>query len=169
MALKGKAHVYGDDINTDYIIAGKYRSICLDMKDMAKHVMEDLDADFVNRVRQGDFIIGGKNFGCGSSREYAPKVVLEAGITAIFAESFGRTFYRNGINSGLPLLECDTSSFSMGDELEADIETGVIRNITKGATVTFTKMPPFMTAIIAEGGMVGYLKKHKVLDMLQFR
>ena len=170
MILKGNAHVYGDDINTDYIIAAKYRSICFDMKDMATHVMEDLDADFAKRVQKGDFIIGGKNFGCGSSREYAPKVILEAGISAIIAKSFGRTFYRNSINSGLPLLESNAAdSISTGDLLEVNIKSGTIKNVTKEMSIPFIKIPLFMMAILAEGGMVGYLKKHKVLDMSQFR
>jgi 3-isopropylmalate/(R)-2-methylmalate dehydratase small subunit len=168
MTLRGRIHVYGDDINTDYIIAAKYRSICLDMKDMAKHTMEDLDPEFVHKVKKGDFIVAGKNFGCGSSREYAPKVILETGIAGIIAVSFGRVFYRNSINSGLPLIECDTASFRDGDEIEVDLEGGFIRNLTQNKTYQIQKIPPFMMTILNEGGMVGYLKKYKELDMSRF-
>lgn len=168
MVLKGRVHLLGDDINTDYIIAGKYRSICLDLKELAKHVMEDLDPQFTQKVQPGDFIVAGKNFGCGSSREYAPKVILEAGIAGVIALSFARIFYRNSINSGLPVIECDISCFRDLDEIEVDLEAGIIRNLTQNTSVEFQEIPPFMMSIIADGGMVGYLQKHKELDMKNF-
>lgn len=163
--MRGRVFKYGDDINTDYIIAGKYRSICLDMKEMATHVLEDLDPEFVKKVQPGDFIVAGKNFGCGSSREYAPKVIIEAGVAAIIAPSFARIFYRNSINSGLPLIECDTSFIADGDELEIDLEAGTMRDLTQNIAIVFPKISPFMMSILKEGGVVGYLKKHKSLDI----
>lgn len=159
--MKGKAHKYGNDINTDDIIAAKYRSICQNMKEMATHTFEDLDKDYIQRVQPGDFIVAGKNFGCGSSREYAPKVIIETGISAIIASSFGRTFYRNCINSGLPLIECNTDFIDCNDLLDIDLESGFINNVTKEMRVEFRRIPSFMMAILAEGGVVGYLKKHK--------
>lgn len=169
MVLKGRVHLLGDDINTDYIIAGKYRSISLNLKEMAKHVMEDLDPQFTQKVQPGDFIVAGKNFGCGSSREYAPKVILESGIAGIIALSFARIFYRNSINSGLPVIECDISCFRDSDEIEVDFEAGIIRNLTQNISVEFQEIPPFMMSIIADGGMVGYLQKHKELDIKNFK
>lgn len=163
--MRGRAFKYGDDINTDYIIAGKYRSVCLDMKEMAAHVLEDLDPEFVKKVKPGDFIVAGKNFGCGSSREYAPKVIIEAGVAAIIAPSFGRIFYRNSINSGLPLIECDTSFITDGDQLEIDFLVGTIKNITQNKTISFPKISAFMMSILSEGGVVGYLKKYKSLNI----
>ena len=164
MALKGRVHLFGDDINTDYIIAGKYRSIALDIKEMAKHVMEDIDPQFTKKVKTGDFIVGGKNFGCGSSREYAPKVIMETGVAVIIAHSFARIFYRNCINSGLPAVECDITGFQNGDIIEMDLAAGIIRNLTQNTTHSFQKMPAFMERVLKEGGMVGYLKKNKELS-----
>ena len=160
MILKGRAHLFGDDINTDYIIAGKYRASALDLKEMAKHVMEDIRPDFARDVALGDFIVAGKNFGCGSSREYAPKVIIEAGVSAIVAQSFARIFYRNCINSGLPVVECDISSFEEGDALELKLLEGEIVNHTKNTVVRFSKMPPFVEEVIRCGGMIEYLEQH---------
>jgi len=163
--MRGFAHCYGDDINTDYIIAGKYRSICLDMKEMAVHVMEDLDPEFIKKVKPGDIIVAGKNFGCGSSREYAPKVIMEAGISLIIAPSFGRIFYRNSINSGLPLIECNTEGFHSGDELVVDLLEGNLQNLTQKTRVQFKKIPSFMMTIIQAGGMIGYIQKYGSIDV----
>lgn len=160
MIQSGKAHVYGDHINTDYIISGKYKFKTLDMKELARHVLEDLDPDFCQRVEQGDFIVAGINFGCGSSREQAPLVIKHAGVSAVIASSFARIFYRNSINKGLPLVECDTSGIENGDELEVDLEKGEVRNLTRGATLKAAPLPEVMMRILDEGGLVEHLRKH---------
>ncbi len=158
--LRGRAHVFGDDVNTDYIISGKYKFKTLDMDELACHCMEDIDPDFGNRVRPGDFIVAGGNFGCGSSREQAPLVIRHAGVSAVLARSFARIFFRNAINIGLPAVECDTSGIQAGDELEVDLGKGRVVNLTRGTDVTITPLPPVMMDILAEGGLTDYLKKH---------
>ena len=160
MILKGKAHVYGDHINTDYIISGKYKFKTLDMKELSRHVLEDLDPDFAAKVQEGDFIVAGINFGCGSSREQAPLVITHAGVGAVLARSFARIFYRNAINKGLPLVECETSGISTGDILEVNLETGEVRNVTSGETITAAPLPEVMMKILNEGGLVEHLKQH---------
>lgn len=160
MALKGKAHKFGDDINTDYIISGRYKFKTLNMDELAKHVMEDLDPDFYSRLKPGDFIVGGKNFGCGSSREQAPLAIKHARIGAVVAKSFARIFYRNAVNVGLMLIEADTDEISDGDELEVDPENGVIFNKTKGVEIKFSPLPEFMLNIIKDGGLAKHFKKH---------
>jgi 3-isopropylmalate/(R)-2-methylmalate dehydratase small subunit len=160
MILKGRAHVYGDHVNTDYIISGKYKFKTLDMKELACHVLEDLDPEFCRRVQDGDFIVAGINFGCGSSREQAPLAVKHAGVAAVLAKSFARIFYRNAVNKGLPLVECDTSSISTGDELEVDLDKGVVRNLTTGDTVRTEPLPEVMKRILEEGGLVEHLILH---------
>lgn len=161
MTLKGNAHKFGDDINTDYIISGKYKFKTLDMKELATHLMEDIDPDFYKKVKEGDFVVGGKNFGCGSSREQAPLVIKYAGIPVVIAKSFARIFFRNGINVGLVLIEADTDDIDTGDNIEADIEKGEIRNLTKGLTIKSSVLPEFMQQIIKEDGVVNYMKKNK--------
>ncbi len=130
--MKGKAHRFGDDVNTDYIISGRHKFKTLDMDELAKHVMEDLDPHFHKRLKKGDFIVAGKNFGCGSSREQAPLALKHAGVSAVLARSFARIFFRNAVNSGMPALVCDTSGIEDGDELEVDLGAGVVLNLTKG-------------------------------------
>jgi len=161
MRLKGKAHKFGDDINTDYIISGKYKFKTLDMKELATHLMEDISPDFYKRVQEGDFIVGGKNFGCGSSREQAPLVIKYAGIPAVVAKSFARIFFRNAINVGLVLVEADTDGIDDGDELELDVEKGEVRNLTKKTMVKSSILPDFMLKIIKSGGVVNYIKINK--------
>lgn len=160
MKLSGKALKYGDDINTDLIIAGKYTKT-LNMSILAEHAMEDLDPDFHKKLNKGDFVVGGENFGCGSSREQAPLALKNAGIACIAAASFGRIFFRNAINIGLSIVECDTSSISDGDELEYDVESGILVNITKGTETRVESMPNVMIDILKEGGLVGFLQKRK--------
>ncbi len=160
MILEGKAHVYGDHINTDYIISGKYKFKTLDMKELACHCLEDLDPDFASKVEQGDFIVAGINFGCGSSREQAPLVIKHAGVGGVIAISFARIFFRNAINKGLPLVECDTSSIRDGDILRVDLSKGEVRDLTQGITLTSAPLPEVMTRILEEGGLTTYLKKH---------
>lgn len=157
--LYGRAHVFGDHVNTDYIISGKYKFKTLDMKVLSEHLMEDLRPDFHKEIEQGDFIAAGENFGCGSSREQAPLVIQAAGIGAVIAKSFARIFYRNAINVGLPVIECDTSSIEEGDEITVDLENGVVRNVTKDIGIRATPLPPVMVQILEEGGLVAHFKK----------
>ena len=160
MILKGKAHIFGDDINTDYIISGKYKFKTLDMNELGKHVMEDIDPNFAQRVEIGDFIVAGKNFGCGSSREQAPRALLASGIRGILASSIARIFFRNAINCGLVALECDTSRIQNGDELEIDLSSGKITNLSQGFEVSSVPLPEVMIQILNEGGLIPYFKKH---------
>lgn len=160
MNLSGKAHKFGDDINTDYIISGKYKFKTLDMKELAKHVMEDLDPDFSKKVKKGDFMVAGTNFGCGSSREQAPLAIINAGVSAVLAKSFARIFYRNAINTGLPAIECDTDEIKSSDELEINLSTGNIINKTSGKKITAGPLPEVMLKILNEGGLVNYFKKY---------
>jgi 3-isopropylmalate/(R)-2-methylmalate dehydratase small subunit len=160
MILKGKAHVFGDDINTDYIISGKYKFKTLDMNELGKHVMEDIDPIFSQKVKPGDFIVAGKNFGCGSSREQAPRALLASGIRGIVAASFARIFFRNAINCGLVALECDTSQIKNGDEIEVDLASGKITDLTQGLVIHAAPLPEVMIQILNEGGLISYFKKH---------
>lgn len=160
MKLRGFAHKLGDDINTDYIISGKYKFNTLDMKELAKHIFEDIEPDFINKIKPGDIVVAGKNFGCGSSREQAPLVIKNAGLSAVVAMSFARIFYRNAINNGLPLVECDTSRINDGDELEIDLEKGTVKDITQGFEITINPLPPFMMKLLQDGGLVEHFKKY---------
>lgn len=160
MILKGRAHVFGDDINTDYIISGKYKFKTLDMDELAGHCMEDIDPGFSERVEQGDFIVAGANFGCGSSREQAPLVIKHVGVSAVLAGSFARIFFRNAINKGLPVVECDTSGIQAGDELQVDLGAGRVANLTRGTEMEIRPLPDVMVRILREGGLAEYLGKH---------
>jgi 3-isopropylmalate/(R)-2-methylmalate dehydratase small subunit len=163
MKLTGKARVpkkQVDDINTDYVISGRYKFKIQDPVELAKHVMEDLDPEFYSRVQKGDFLVAGKNFGCGSSREQAPMAVKYANLSAVIAKSFARIFYRNCYNLGLPAIEADTSGIDEGDELEVDLDNGVIRNKTKGKEIKIAPLPPTMQILLQDGGLVEHFKKH---------
>ena len=160
MDLQGKVHKFANDVNTDYIISGRHKFKTLDMKELAKYVMEDLDPDFYSKVEAGDFIVAGSNFGCGSSREQAPLAILNANISAVIAKSFARIFYRNCINTGLPLIECDTDNISEGDELQVDLGVGVLHNLSKGVDIPITPLPPVMLKILNDGGLVEHFKKY---------
>jgi len=158
---KAQAFKYGDDINTDYIIAGKYKFKSNDMEAMAVHAMEELDPEYFNKVKpNGGFLVAGTNFGMGSSREQAPLVLIHANTKAVLAKSFARIFYRNAINTGLPVVECDTDLIDDGDELELDLTSGVLRDITKGIDIAFKPLPPVMATLLADGGLVEHFKKH---------
>jgi 3-isopropylmalate/(R)-2-methylmalate dehydratase small subunit len=157
--LKGKAHVYGDDIDTDAIIAGKYTKT-LELQSLADHVLEDLDPEFKSKVQKGDILIAGENFGCGSSREQAPLALKVAGVSAVVARYFARIFFRNAVNIGLPVLEIDEFDIAPDDELEIDLESGTVRNLTKNMHYRAAGMPTAMIDILREGGLVNYLKKH---------
>ena len=153
------AHVYGDDVNTDVIYPGRHLEI-YDPKEMAKHAMEDIDKEFVARVRPGDIVIAGRNFGCGSSREQAAICLKHAGVVAIVADSFARIYFRNSINLGMPAVEAEgaNKAFATGDEVQLDMAAGVLRNLTKGTQVTFRPVPPFLMRILEDGGLVPHLK-----------
>lgn len=159
--MKGKAWKFGDDIDTDLILPGRYL-VLKDEKDLAACAMEGCDPDFAKNVKKGDIIVGGRNFGCGSSREHAPIAIKGAGISAVIAESFARIFYRNSINIGLPLIEIKGISkhVSQGDELEIDMENNVLKNLTTGEEFKIKGLPPFMVEILNEGGLISYLKNH---------
>lgn len=165
MKLKGRVHRFGADINTDYIIAGKYKFKTLDMNELASHVMEDLDPNFYKKVTEGDFIVADSNFGCGSSREQAPLAIKYAGIGAVIASSFARIFYRNAINVGLPVIECDTSNIEAGDQLEVNLTGGEIKNITKDEVIKIKPLPEVMIKILNDGGLVGHFKKYGTFNV----
>ena len=158
---KGKAWIFGDDVNTDLIIPGKYLEL-VDPKEMAEHAMEGIDPDFPKKIQKGDIVVGGTNFGCGSSREHAPLALKYAGIGAVIAESFARIYYRNSINIGLPALECPgiTEAVEEGDVVEVDVIGGTIQITRTGAELSFTPLPDFMVEVLNDGGLVGYLKKN---------
>jgi 3-isopropylmalate/(R)-2-methylmalate dehydratase small subunit len=158
--LKGKAFKFGDNISTDHIIPGKYAHLRSNLPELAKHVMEDADPTFAGKVKLGDFIIAGKNFGLGSSREHAALVIKMAGVSAILAKSVARIFFRNAINQGLPVLICDTVKIGAGDELGVNLTTGVVTDLTNGAKLTFGKIPEVMLDILNEGGLIPYITKH---------
>ena len=159
--LKGKAFKFGDGISTDHIIPGKYLSLRSNLPELAKHVLEDADPTFARRVQKGDFVVGGRNFGLGSSREHAPIVIKMAGVSAILAKSVARIFFRNAINVGLPVLICNTDSINDGDELEVDLESGKVKNLTNGTELTFSRMPEIMLGILNEGGLIPYIEKYR--------
>ncbi len=160
MVLKGKAWKFGDDISTDHIAPGRYFHLRSNLPELAKHVLEDADPEFASKVKPGDFVVGGRNFGLGSSREHAPTIVKVAGVSAILAKSFARIFYRNAINVGLPLLECDTDKICAGDDLEIDLAAGCIKDITQGFDLTFHPLPKAMLNILNDGGLVAHIKIH---------
>jgi 3-isopropylmalate/(R)-2-methylmalate dehydratase small subunit len=158
--LKGIAFLFGDDISTDHITPGRFFHLRSDIAELAKHTLEDADPTFCKRVKPGDFIVAGNNFGLGSSREHAPRVIKECGVAAILAKSFARIFYRNAINIGLPLLVCDTSGIEASDELEISLEEGLIRNLTKHTEIRFIPIPESMRELLADGGLAEHIKKH---------
>lgn len=160
MIIKGKNWKFGNDIDTDAIIPARYLNTS-DPKELAKHIMEDADRDFPSKVKAGDIIVAGKNFGCGSSREHAPIAIKAAGIQAVIAKSFARIFYRNSFNTGLPIFESEEASekIAQGDEIEIDADGGIIRNISKGETYKANPIPPFMQELISSGGLVEWTKK----------
>lgn len=160
MELKGRAHKFGDDINTDYIISGRYKFKTLDMNELAKHIMEDLVPDFYQKLKPGDFIVAGRNFGCGSSREQAPLAIKHAGISAVIAKSFARIFFRNAVNVGLMVIQANTDQIDDGDELIVFPKEGIIKNTTKGIEIPFIPLPDFMLKILEDGGLVEHFKKH---------
>ena len=157
---KGKAFKFGDNISTDHIVPGRLAHLRSNLPELAKHVLEDADSTFAGKVKPGDFVVGGNNFGLGSSREHAPLVIKMAGVSAVLAKSVARIFFRNAINLGLPVLVCDTDKIDDGDTIEIDMKAGIVQDITNGNKVSFKPIPPFMSAILAEGGLIMYIKKY---------
>lgn len=159
MKSTGRVFKYGDNVDTDVIIPARYLNTS-DPKELAAHCMEDIDLEFAKKVQQGDIIVANKNFGCGSSREHAPIAIKESGVSCVIASTFARIFYRNSINIGLPILECDQAvkSIEAGDELEVNFDTGVIKNITKNEEYQGEAFPEFMQKIINNNGLIGYIK-----------
>ncbi len=162
MNAKGFVHKYGDNVDTDVIIPARYLNIA-DKKELATHCMEDIDKNFVQVVKGGDVMVGGFNFGCGSSREHAPMVIKESGISCVIAKTFARIFYRNAINIGLAILECPEASekIQSGDEVAIDFDTGLITNLTKGETYQANPFPEFIKEIIQAGGLMADIKKRQ--------
>ena len=155
MKAHGKAHKYGDNVDTDVIIPARYLNTTIH-KELASHCMEDIDADFVKKVKSGDIMVGGNNFGCGSSREHAPIAIKESGISCVIAATFARIFYRNAINIGLAIMECPEASRGIndGDEVMVDFDTGIITNVTKNETYQALPFPDFIKDIINKGGLM---------------
>jgi len=160
MKLSGKAWKFGDDISTDLIAPGRYYHLRSNLSELARHVLEDADPNFAKNLSPGDFVVGGRNFGLGSSREHAPIIIKLAGVGAVMAKSFARIFYRNTINIGLPAIECDTEKIDPGDELEVDLHSGKVINKTKGIEIPFSPMPSVMTTILQDGGLAAHIAKH---------
>jgi 3-isopropylmalate/(R)-2-methylmalate dehydratase small subunit len=162
--LKGTVHKYGANVDTDAIIPARYLNLS-EGADLAKHCMEDIDLDFVKRVKTGDIIVATTNFGCGSSREHAPLAIKSSGISCVIARSFARIFFRNAINIGLPLLECEDApdNIQAGDVVEVDLASGRIKNMNNGKTFTAKPYPEFMAGLIAAGGLIEYTKKRLAL------
>lgn len=159
MNAKGRVFKYGNNVDTDVIIPARYLNTS-NHKELASHCMEDIDKEFVNNVRDGDIIVANKNFGCGSSREHAPIAIKAAGISCVIASTFARIFYRNSINIGLPILECDEAvkNINNGDELEVDFSTGIIKNLSKNEQYQGEAFPEFMQKIIDNDGLIGYIR-----------
>ena len=165
MELRGNVHKFGDDVNTDLIISGKYKFNTLDMRELSKHVMEDIDPEFHKKISEGDFIVAGRNFGCGSSREQAPLAIKFAKISAVIAKSFARIFYRNSINIGLPVIICEgADQISDGAEIGVDLDCGKIIDYKNGVELKVTPMPGFVLEILSDGGLVEYLNKGKTFE-----
>ncbi|MDD5155895.1 MAG: 3-isopropylmalate dehydratase small subunit [Candidatus Omnitrophica bacterium] len=166
MKIQGQAIKLGDNINTDFIISGRYKFAITDMKELAKHIMEDIDPFFPSKIKPGSsIIVAGRNFGMGSSREQAPLVIKESGIVCVLAKSFARIFYRNAFNIGLPLVEADTDKIAERDALEIDLDKGRIKDFTKDSELQIKSLPPFMQELLKEGGIVNYYRKHGELKV----
>jgi 3-isopropylmalate/(R)-2-methylmalate dehydratase small subunit len=160
MILQGKAWKFSDDISTDHIAPGRYFHLRSNLPELARHVLEDANPDFAKEMNEGDFVVAGKNFGLGSSREHAPTIMKMAGVSAVLAKSFARIFYRNAINVGLLAVICDTDKIEQGDEVEVDVEKGEIRDKSKGIALSFPSLPLIMRSILDSGGLVAYVNKY---------
>ena len=157
---KGKAFKFGDGISTDHIAPGRLFHLRSNLEEFSKHVLEDADPEFASKMQKGDFVVAGNNFGLGSSREHAPQIIKSAGVGAVIAKSFARIFYRNAINIGLLLIECDTDKIDAGDELELDVKNGILKDVTKNIEIKMTPLPDVMIKLLNDGGLIEHLKKH---------
>ncbi len=160
MIKKGKAWKFGDDISTDHIAPGRLFHLRTNLAEFAKHVLEDARTDFASSMKLGDFIVAGKNFGLGSSREHAPQIIKLSGVNAVLAKSFARIFFRNAINIGLLLIECDTDKISEQDELEVDIKKGIVKNLSQNIEISITPLPEIMIKILNDGGLAKHIEKY---------
>ncbi len=158
--MRGKTFKFGDNISTDHIIPGRWFHLRSNLPELAKHVLEDVDPGFLSKVKPGDFIVAGKNFGLGSSREHDPLVIKMSGVRAILAKSAARIFFRNATNLGLPVLICDTDKIDGGDDLEIDLAESKVKDLTNGNQLSFGKIPEVMLDILEEGGLLPYIKKY---------
>lgn len=158
--MTGKAFKFGDDISTDHIAPGRLFHLRSNLEEFAKHVLEDADPDFASKMQKGDFVVAGNNFGLGSSREHAPQIIKIAGVKAVLAKSFARIFYRNAINIGLLVIECNTDLIDAGDELGLDLKKGIVKNCTKTIDIEFTPLPDVMIKLLEDGGLVEHIKKY---------
>jgi len=166
-SLRGRAWKFGDGISTDQIAPGRYFHLRSNLPELAKHVLEDARSDFAPNVRPGDFVVAGRNFGLGSSREHAPVIMKMVGVSAVLARSFARIFYRNAINIGLPAIMCDTTEIYEGDVMEVDMAIGTIHNITRDVMMSFHPLPDIMRGILEEGGLIKYVRKHGDLELVK--
>ncbi len=162
MEAQGTVFKYGNNVDTDVIIPARYLNTS-DPAELAKHCMEDIDSEFIHKVKDGDIIVADKNFGCGSSREHAPLAIKKAGVSVVIASTFARIFYRNALNIGLPIFECPEAAVGIaaGDEVKVDFDTGVITNVTKNETYQAEPFPEFMQALIKAGGLINYIREQK--------
>ena len=163
---KGKAFKFGDDISTDHIAPGRLFHLRSDLEAFSKHVLEDADPEFASKMQKGDFVVAGNNFGLGSSREHAPQIIKIAGVGAVIAKSFARIFYRNAINIGLLLIECDTDEIDAGDSLELDVKNGILKDVTKNLEIKITPLPDVMIKLLEDGGLIEHLKKHGDFELV---
>ena len=163
--MRGRGFKFGDDISTDLIAPGRYFHLRSNLPELAKHVLEDADPEFASKVKPGDIVVGGRNFGLGSSREHAPTIMKIVGVGAVLAKSFARIFFRNSINIGLPVLICDTDKIDEGDMLEIDLRKGVVRNLTKNLEISFSPLPEVMIKILSDGGLVDHIIKNKGFNL----
>ena len=157
---KGKAWKFGDDISTDHIAPGRLFHLRTNLPELALHVLEDANPEFASKMSKGDFVVAGKNFGLGSSREHAPQIIKLAGVNGVIAKSFARIFFRNAINIGLLLIECNTDQIEEGDELEVDIQKGIVKDLTKNVEISITPLPDVMIKILNEGGLAKHIEKY---------
>lgn len=160
MIKKGKAWKFGNNITTDHIAPGRLFHLRSNLPELAKHVLEDADPDFAQNMTKGDFVVAGKNFGLGSSREHAPQIIKLSGANGVIAKSFARIFFRNAINIGLLLIECNTDLIDQGDELEVNLEEGIVKNLTQNIDIKITPLPDVMIKILNEGGLAKHIEKH---------
>jgi 3-isopropylmalate/(R)-2-methylmalate dehydratase small subunit len=163
--LNGRAFKFGDNISTDLIAPGRYFHLRSDLPELAKHVLEDADPEFAQKVKTGDIVVAGRNFGLGSSREHAPTIMKLAGVGAVLAKSFARIFYRNSINIGLPVLICETDNIDEGDVLEIDLRKGTIKDATKGIEISFNPLPEVMIKILSDGGLTEHITKNRGFNL----